>query len=235
MESKSNKSESRSRVEKYPLPSSVTSILSLIKDIMEEGSVQRIELDVSLPVRVVRTIAVGDPMMEEVDIGLKGILRQVEFIEYYSEGATPFQVVVDVMQLLHKEGRHPTCWVTGPSEQNPTLLDQWLEWKERGMPAGTDHLLGLPVQTVDDLQEDVLILCGSEYPSADTDEITLAIKTSIELGSEHERAEPIRKADDSVRTDSGEHPSTASQLALAAGSLRRVEWHPPDQHGEKVG
>jgi hypothetical protein len=153
----------------------------------------------------------------------------VEFIEYYTEDATPFQVVVDMMQLLHKEARHPTCWVTGLSEQNPPLIDQWLEWKERGMPGGTDHLLGLPVRVVDDLPEETLILCGSEYPSADTDEITMAIKTAVEFRSEgHEREPDSEVHDDSVRPSAEGSSPTAGQLALAADGLRRVEWKPPD-------
>jgi hypothetical protein len=228
MESKSNRSKPSTRVEKYPLPSGVEAIISLMREIMNEGSVQRIELDVELPVRVVRNVEPGDPLLAEVDIGLKGVLRQVEFIEYYSEGATPFQVVVDMMQLLHKEVRHPICWVTGPSDQEPPLINTWLEWKERGMPAGTDHLLGLPVRTVDDLSEDTLILCGSEYPSAETSEITMAIKTAIEIRSENEREPSEREAhDDPVGLGARQRHPTASQLALSAGGLRRVEWEPP--------
>ena len=234
MASKSSKSEPRStRVEKYPLPGTVEAILSLMREIIEGGSVQRIEMDVDLPVRVVRNVAPEDPMMQEVSIGLKGVLRQVEFVEYYSEDASPYQVVVDMMQLLHKEGRYPICWATGYGDLN--TLDQWLEWKERGMPAGTEYLLGIPVKILDDLPEDTLILGGSEYPSAEAEEITLAVKTAIEVRSEDDERKPAREADDPVRPSARQCPSTASQLALAAGELHRVEWSEPDQHGEGVG
>jgi len=234
MESKSTKSRPSNRVEKYPLPGSVEGIISLMREIMENGSVERIELDINLPVRVVRTVDPEDPMMQEVSIGLKGALRQVDFIEYYSEGASPYQVVVDMMQLLHKEGRHPVCWATGLNEQG--LLDQWLEWKERGMPAGTDYLLGIPVRILDDLSEDTIILCGSEYPSAEAEEVTLAVKAAIEIRREDER-EPVNREvhDDPVRPSAGECRPTAGQLALSAKGLRRVDWQPPDQSGEGMG
>lgn len=234
MASKSSKSEpSSTRVEKYPLPGTVEAIISLMREIIKGGSVQRIEMDVDLPVRVVRNVAPEDPMMQEVSIGLKGALRQVEFVEYYSEGASPYQVVVDMMQLLHKEGRHPICWATGSGDHNS--LDQWLEWKERGMPAGTEYLLGIPVRILDDLPEDTLILCGSEYPSAEAEEITLAVKTAIEVRSEEDECEPTRETDDPVRPSAKQRAPTAGQLALSAGDLRRVEWAEPDQHGEGVG
>jgi len=220
-------------VEKYPLPGTVESIMTLIREIMEKGSVQRIELDVGLPVRVVRSAVAGDPLLEEYDLGLKGVLRQVECVEYYSENASSFQVVVDMMQLLQKEGVHAVCWATGPNETD--LLEQWLEWKERGMPSGTSRLLGLPVRIVDDLPEDSLILCGSEYPSAETNEISVAIKAAIETRSEDVRPEPVRKTNDPVRPRAKRSSPTAGQLALAAGELRTVEWDPPDRHGEGVG
>lgn len=232
MESKS----SRSRVEKYPLPGTVKGITSLVEEIMLEGSVERIELDVALPVRVVRQVPTGDPISEEFDVGLKGTLRQADFIEYYSEGATPYQVVVDMMQLLHKESRYPVCWVTGISEQEPSTLDLWLEWQERGMPSGTEYLLGLPVKTVDDLPDSVLILCGSEFPNAEQEEITMAIKAAIEFRSGDERESIVGEVhDDSVRAGSRECGPTASQLALAAGGLRRVDWNPTGESGEGVG
>jgi hypothetical protein len=219
-------------VEKYPLPGTVEAILSLMREIIEGGSVQRIEMDVDLPVRVVRNVAPEDPMMQEASIGLKGALRQVEFIEYYSEDASPYQVVVDMMQLLHKEGRYPICWATGFSDN--ISLDRWLEWKERGMPSGTEYLLGMPVRILDDLPGDTLILCGSEYPSAEAEEITLAVKTAIEVRSVEDEREPTREVDDPVRPSAKQCSPTAGQLALAAGGLRRVEWEEPDQHGERV-
>ena len=229
MELKLNRSEKSTGVEKYPLPSTVDGIISLLREIMMK-SVQRIEIDVNHPIRVVRNLEKDDPLLREAEVGLYGTLRQAEFIEYYSEGASPFQAVVDMMQLMHKEGRYPICWATGAGDGG--LLSQWMEWKERGMPSGTEALLGLPVKKIGELPEDVLILCGSEYPSAEETEITLAVKVAIELSREPNelRTEPVRKVDDPVRVNPRKLTSAAGELALAAGGLRSTKWVPPDQH-----
>lgn len=225
MESKLSKSNQSMKVEKYPLPGNVEGIVSLVREILIAGGVQRLEIDINLPIRVVRQAQEDDATFEEVDIGLGGTLRQIDIVEYYSEGATPFQVVVDMMQLIHNESRHPICWVTGSISELP----KWMEWKERGMPNSTGALFGLPVRQVQDIPEDVLILCGSEYQSADDNEVTLAVKAVMEQGNDNERqverrGSPIREADDRVRASATERPATAGQLALAAGGLRRTAW-----------
>jgi hypothetical protein len=200
----------------------VDAIISLIRDILCQGSVQRIELDVNHPVRVVRGVVDGDPLMQEAQVGLEGQLRQVDITEYYSEEASPFQVVVDMMQLVHCERKYPVCWVVSVEGQG--FLDEWLEWDIRGMPSGSSYLLGLPIKKVDGLTKDVLILCGSEYMGADVDELTLAVKTTMEIRSEDEqRDQPNREADDRVRDNSRGHASSIGQLALASRGLRKVE------------
>jgi len=212
------------KVEKYPLPPSIDGIISLFREIMGPGNVQRIELEVDKPVRVLRHVYVEDPDLLEPNIDLDGVLRNVEMLEYISQEASSFQVVVDMMQLMRSEGRHSICWAVGTGED---LLGEWLEFRERGMPSDVDTLLNIPVRRLRSLPEDTLILCGSEYPGADPEEITLAVKTAIEMRRpDVERAEQKRTTDDPVWAGAEGGPAANGQLALAARGLRRTRWNP---------
>jgi len=225
----SNKSKARTRVEKYPLPTTADGICSLMREILLAGSVQRIELDVNLPVRVVRGLSDAETGLDE-EVDLDGSLRNLEMVEYTSEGAGPFQTLFDMMQLIHVEKLIPTCWVTGEGVGH--LLSEWLELRARGMPSGTEHLVGLPVHRVKMLPEDTLLLCGSPYPNAGFDELTMAIKTAIEIrrpSNDKRRTTPSSETDGAVWSDPNERNSTTHQLAAPARGLRKVEWKPPSE------
>jgi hypothetical protein len=189
---------------------------------MEAGSVQRIEVAMDSPVRVSRIVENGDPDLQEPNISLDGVLRNIEMIEYASEKASPFQVLVDMTQLVRREGLNCVCWATGVDEEN--LLNRWLEFEERGMPAGVEYLLDRPIHRLRSLPEDTLILCGSNYPSADHTELTLAVKTAIEVRRPKNERLSSRSSDDSIRTGSKEYGPATGQMAIASGGLRRVDW-----------
>ena len=81
-----NKSNLRTRVEKYPLPATVDGICSLFREVMSGGSVQRIEFDINTPVRVIRALQEDDPDLQEPNIGWEGALRNLEdLLEYTVE------------------------------------------------------------------------------------------------------------------------------------------------------
>lgn len=218
--------KSRVRVEKYPLPATTDGIVSLVREVLSQGKVQRIELDNENDVRVLRELEAEDPDLVEPDVSLDGALRNVEMIEYSSEGASSFQVVVDMTQLMRHENHHCICWAIGTGDD---LLEQWLEFRERGMPSDINFLLNLPVRRLRSLPEDTLILCGSKYPGAEAEEVTLAVKAAVEIRRSNELERPVqsRPSDDRVGNGPTERPSTASQLAIAAGGLRRTKWIPP--------
>lgn len=220
-----SKSNSRLKIEKYPLPDSIDGILSLLREIMSAGQVQRIEFSTDSPVRVSRVVQdEGDPDLVEPNLGLDGVLRNIEMVEYFSEDATQYQVLVDMMQIIRKEGLNCVCWATGLDEDD--LLNRWLEFDERGMPSGVEYLLDRPVFRIKSLPEDTLILCGSNYPSAEHNELTVAVKTAIEVRrpkNEQQRL-TVRKASDPVRDSPPEYGSAVGQLEIAPGGLRTVDW-----------
>jgi hypothetical protein len=224
----SNRSSSRAKVEKYPLPTTVDGICSLIREILAAGSVQRIELDVQNPVRVIRsTDNTEGADLEEDSLDLEGVLRNIEMVEYTSGSASPFQVVFDMMQLVHKERLNSVCWVSGSGCEK--TLDEWLELKRRGMPVELGKLMGLPVHQVKFLSDDTLILCASPYPSAEFDELSLAIKTAVEIrrpSHGNQRASSGSETNDSIRSDPGSDSTPTNKLASSPRGLRRVDWKP---------
>jgi hypothetical protein len=228
----SSKSDLKTKIEKYPLPSTVDGICSLVREILGPGLVQRIEIDINNPVRVIRALDTKETDLEEVDIDLEGALRNVAMIEYTSEDASPFQIVYDMMVLVEQEKLNAVCWATGASE---AFLCDWFELGPRGMPSNMRRLLGLPIHTLNTLPEDTLILCASPYPSAEASEISLAIKTAIEIRRpkhvDEQRVVRSRKADAPVRNDPTQRRQTAGELALATGGLHPVPWKPAGDVG----
>src|SRR3990172_10583486 len=71
------KSELKTKTEKYPLPTTVDGICSLVREILAAGRVQRLEIDVSQPVRVTRALASQEVGLEEPSLDLEGALRNV--------------------------------------------------------------------------------------------------------------------------------------------------------------
>ena len=116
-------SKSEVRTEKYQLPGTVDGICALVREILNGGHVKRLELDNDDTfVRAHRWVE-GDGLAEE-EVTWDGALRNVQVMqEYYSDGATSFQVVVDMMLLAQAEGLHCSCWVTGT--MGDELLRKW--------------------------------------------------------------------------------------------------------------
>jgi hypothetical protein len=211
--------KSRKNVEKYNLPDTVDGICSLVRQILNEGSVERLELDVNDVVRVTRTVEDDDfnEPMTDWDYAVRNI---GDMVEYSSEGATPFQILVDMTYLVQKEGLKCVCFVTGHDESD--LLERWLELRERGMPTGAEGLLGLSLHRLRSLPEEALLLLGSRYANPDPSEVILAVKTTIEIRSDHEQARG--SIDGGVGNNSQVHSPATHQLAVGAGGLRRVPW-----------
>jgi hypothetical protein len=220
-------SKSKLRTEKYDLPGTTDGICALIREVLNGGQVQRLEIDNDdTYVRVRRWVE--DDGLGEDKVTWDGALRNVpNMVEYYSDEATSFQVVVDMMLLAQADGLISLGWVTGVGEDD--LLRKWFELDGRSMPVGgVDYLLGLPVHRVKSLPEETLILGCSKYPGADPEEITMAIKTTIDLRRSNGTV-AVDKDADRGRDHSCQHVTTAGQLALTTGGLREVPWNPPGE------
>jgi len=221
-------SRSEKRLEKYELPYTIDGICSLLRRLLEMGHVGRIELDNDdAYVRVWRWIEKN--ALDEPDINWDGALRNLEsFMEYSSEGASSFQVLVDMMLLARSEGLKSVTWAIGAGGLE--LMKEWLSLKARGMPnTDVSYLLGLPVLELKSLPQETLVLCCSKFPNADPSEITLAIKTTIDVRGTNDQDVGD---DDRVRDHSQEHSGAAGAMALSARALRPVPWKTDGEVGQ---
>lgn len=221
---------SATKIEKFALPTSTDGVCALVREVLSpdlDGSVTRIEVDVELGVRVSRQIKEVD--LVEDDVTWDAALRNApDFLEYHSEGASPFQVVFDMMHLLQAEGLLPVQWVAGFSEVD--LVGQWLNLKERGLPTGVRRILGVPFQYLRSLPEDSIILCGSKYIDSQPEEMSLAVKAAIELDREttHGNRDIPRSEDHGhVWPSPRERPAAVGGVATLAGGPQAVQWGPP--------
>jgi len=210
----SNRSEKfTDKVEKYDLPTTVDGICHLVKEILHGGSVKRMMLSVDDPlVRVTRSVQ--DVGLEEPDVTLDAALRNVpDILEYSSPEASPFQVLVDMTQLVSREGMNCAFWVTGMGGSD--ILDRWLEFDRRGMPGGVRELLTLQVKELKSIPADVLILCGSRYPNPDPEDVMLAVRTAIELRNDYDESDVAgREVDGAIGDGSGERSAPVDPLAF---------------------
>ena len=210
---------SKTKTDKYPLPSTVDGICALVRKVLTEGTVQRLELDVDDVVRVTREVPPNE--MDEPDVDWDAALRNVaSFLEYHSEGASPFQVLVDMALLVANEGLRCSAFVIGANSH----IEEWLDLSRRGMPGLSGALLGIPIQVVDFLPGETIILCASLYPSGDPSEVSFAVKATMEILDEP--SQTGSETPDRGRSDSTELDTAADQLEVIAGGLRSVRWEP---------
>jgi hypothetical protein len=230
---KLNRSKLRPVVERYPLPEDVNGICELIRDILDKGSVQKIELDVGDLVRVVRLVEVGD--LEESEEGWDQSLKGLEdFEEYNDADATPDGIILHLLNAVADIDLFGVAFITGTNDTN--LLGKWLK-----IPDRSKQIAGIPIYRVNTLPEETLVLCGAKFREATPSEIEYAIKTTMEIRHE-ERKLTGGKITDSGRDNPGRYSETNDQLEIAPGRLRKVRWEskvnrdkleqPSDVHGE---
>jgi len=216
-------SRSERKLERYPLPPTVDSICTLIRDVLNGGHVGRIELDTSdAYVRAWRFVEKDE--MSEPEVNWDGALRNLAvMMEYVSERASPFQTLVDVMLLAQEEKLKGVAWAVGFGGKE--RIRQWLCLKERDLLIeDIGYLLGVPIIELKSLPEDTLILCCSVVPNADPSEVTFAIKTAIELRSDYGESKGNGQDFDRSRNYSPEHSPTVDQLATGPRGLHSVLW-----------
>lgn len=207
------------RIEKHLLPSTTDGICALLRDVLSQGRVQRIELDVDDTfVRVVREVE--DHELAEDEVSWDGALRNVStMVEYNNENSSWAYTIADMFLLCQQDRLRAIAWVIGAGEDN--LLRRWLEIDRRNLPITSPirELYGLPVYTVRSLPEETLILCCSKYAGAEPSEITLAIKTAMEVRDAAHHEVTYRGG-----TDPKECADSDVVLALSPRGLRSVAW-----------
>jgi len=220
-------SKSEKKLEKYELPTTIDGICSLIRHILDGGHVCRLEIDNDdAYVRVWRWVERND--LAEPDVNWDGALRNVDMVEYSSAQASPFQVLVDMMLLATDRGFKCTTWALGMG--GAVLLKDWLSLSSRNMPVGVPaYLLSLPILELKSLPPETLILCCSKFPNADPSEVSLAIKTTVDVRGLNE---PDNSSFGRSGNHSEEHAPAAHQLAVGSRGLRTVPWKAASSDGD---
>lgn len=223
------------RREEHQLPSSTDGIVALVSSVLSQpGKVFKIVIDSDHGVTVYRERGTTDDLGEDATT-LDAALRNSEIVEYENVGGNPFEKLVDMFYILHGERMHPVTWVSGNSQNN--LLSHWLTLGERGLPVAAKHgeeILGVPLLRIPTLPEDVLILCGAPFSDADYKDVTIGVKTSVELRSEpsHEVIEDkFRAADRGGRAGEEGAPTAVGLMEAPVPRTFRSCWYPKDLFG----
>jgi len=233
-----SKSEARNpsklRLERYPLPKTTESICSQIREVLIGGNVVHLEMSVDdTLIRVLRQVSSEE--LEEDAVTWDSALQSVENMdEYSSEDASPFQILIDIVQLVSDARLHPIRWIVGSNGQ--ARINKWLEFKIRGLPEVRGALLGIPLMESKNLPAETLVLCASPWASAGPEEISFAVKTVVEL-KDYGKKMSGGKRGKSVGSGGGsstQFSATAGGVALTSRSLRRVAWKADSEPEEGV-
>ena len=220
--------------EDFILPGNVDEIVETIRNILNDGHVQGLIMTNGQPIKVYRAVQAED-ITDNVSIDV--ILGSIDIFEYVADSShLPSDRVVGMCKLLAKEKLNPVCFITGPNKTG--LLDKWFSIEESGLPRGVDSLIGLPVIRNDGINEDTLVLCGAEDPFPDIEDITVAIKTDIELRgkNEYQRSSgntTSSKTADRSGSDSEEYGQPANQLGDSPTERGETSWVPPRIVGKR--
>jgi hypothetical protein len=188
--------------------------------------VKRVEIDTKEAIRVFRWVDTDG--MEEIELDLEGVLRNVEpLVEYDNPAAAASEVLLDMFHLARAEKTVPCAWVTATG--NEAFLDDWIGHQKRGMPGDLRTLFGLPVYRLKSLPDEALILCATPYETGAIGEVSFAVKATMEVVNE-----PIRAVAYPGGINSGERTPATSKVAPSPGGLRKVQWQPP-RLGKAVG
>jgi len=233
----SNRSEkrrdrSRLRLERYPLPKSTDGICSQIREVLKGGNVVNLEMSVeNTTIRVMRVVTAEE--LEEDSVTWDSALQAIDnMIEYSSEGATSYQVLIDMMQVVEHEGLHGVCWAC--SSNGLAFIHKWLEFEARRMPT-TTSLLGLPIREIKTLPIETLVLCAAPWVSASPEELSFAVKTVMELNHEREQRDlPSSSPSHPVGNGAPERLAAVGGLALTSSGLRKVSWKSAGDDGGRM-
>lgn len=234
--SEKRRDRSRIRLERYPLPKSTEAICSQIREVLKGGNVVNLEMSIdNTMIRVMRMVSAEE--LEEDSLSWDSALQAVEnMIEYSSEDASAYQVLVDMMQLVSSEGLHGLCWACGTNGQK--LIQRWLEFEERGMPVTDPTLLGLPIREIKTMPAETLVLCAAPWASGGPEEISFAVKTVMEL--KHGKSEQGNRnlsgspSSHPIGNGADQRASTVGGLAITSRGLRPVAWKSSGDNGGRV-
>jgi hypothetical protein len=169
-----------------PMPKNLGEILDTVKSVLQQGKVQSVKLELGHPITFTKFVKQTEATQrrreeEEGGMGLGEVARNIQMEEYAGSKVHggPTEILVDMLLGLEARRLHLSHIGVGPE----TRLFDWLSI-DKVAYGGIENLGGAPLVRDKSIPDEVLILFGSPYRSARTDQVTYATKSHMFLPGE---------------------------------------------------
>lgn len=159
--------------DKLPLSGSdEEGILQSISRVLKFANVVRFSVDARTGVVDFWRVPSEEESEEEIANPFRGVLKQVQMEEYDPEvNASGERQFFAMCEILEDAGCVPVFILTG---RNLNSLRKWISFPRRSSAIG-----GVPVVLNPDLDNDVILLCGSKVKDAEPVDVTFVVKMTL--------------------------------------------------------
>jgi hypothetical protein len=161
-------------IEEFPLPNTRNEVLATIKRALEQGGVQKLQLQIGAPIKIHRYVKADDlgPVKELVDENIfKAAMNALVEESALDQAADGFRVLFEAFQTISQKGVVPKAVIV----PNFSILKKWLRLPQT---YNLRDLFGVEITTHDEVPDDVgLIACTAPD---DGTVITYSLKFFIE-------------------------------------------------------
>lgn len=164
--------------EKFPYHGKgVDELLSSLKRILsipDNKYTQKVVLEVGTPYIYIEKLVPSDEAGKVPTTTLKDIIRSRAMEEYDPESIPkdPWVQLWDMFSIVKKEGLEIGFIAIG----SKLTFQKWLGIR---IPTTSMDLFGIPVEVVEDLPEDVFVVCGTESRIAEPEDVLFSLKGNI--------------------------------------------------------
>lgn len=145
--------------ESYALPKDRKTLLTQIEGILSKGKVQKLTVQVGVPIKVERFVPSVEVLSESEEIVVQDLFdaaRNAEIRNVESkDGISAWETVARVLALLYTDYR-PTAIIVHDAEKFLT----WLDHPVRPV----EYLFGIAIVEHPEMPEDSILLCGGTDP-----------------------------------------------------------------------
>lgn len=155
------------------LDKSTEGILRTINAALQEPNIVRIVVDAREDVLSLWRLGTDEEKAER-QMNFADILRSVGMEEYLPEkDKNPFEQMFEVFEILTDAGVSPSHILAGAPVPE---LRKWLPVSRKGL-----SMYGLPLLIGNGLEKDVLVVCGTKVPGGSPEDVSYAVKLTIDI------------------------------------------------------
>lgn len=144
--------------------------LKRVLNMPENKYTQKIVLEVGVPHIYIEKLVSQDEAGNLPVVSLKDVIRTRPIEEYEPESKmNAFEHFMEMFNIVQKEGLEVGFIAVG----NKTSFQKWLGVR---IPTTDMRLFGIQVSVVEDLPDDVFVLCGTRTRMADPDDVEYSLK-----------------------------------------------------------